>query len=99
MQLAQRLGERLRVADLLLLQARVALGRGQLDAARTSMRASLDEARAQAALGFELAALVALCEMAGASTADREALKDACARVKEGLDTRPVQRAKALAGL
>jgi DNA-binding winged helix-turn-helix (wHTH) protein/tetratricopeptide (TPR) repeat protein len=99
LQLAQRLGERLRVADLLLLQARVELGRGQVAAARTSMRASLDEARAREALGFELAALVALCEMDGASAADREALKDACARVKEGLDTKPVKKAKELAGL
>ena len=96
LQLAKRLGERIRVPDLLLLQARIALGQGQLDATRTSMRASLDEARTQDALGFELAALVALCELDGAAAADFAALNDAYGRLREGFGTKLVRRAQEL---
>ena len=96
LELAKRLGERIRVPDLLLLQARIELGQGRIDTARTSMRASLDEARAQGALGFELPALVALCELDGAAAADFAALKDAYGRLREGFGTRLVRRAQEL---
>jgi hypothetical protein len=96
LQLARGLGERVRIPDLLLLQARIALGQGQVDAARTSMRDSLEEARAQRALGLELAALVALCELENAAAADLHALEDACGRVTEGFDTALVARAREL---
>jgi tetratricopeptide (TPR) repeat protein len=96
LQLAQRLGERVRVCDLLLLQARVALGQGRMDDARRAMRKSLDEARAQQALGFELAALVALCELDDVTADELDALKTACDRVTEGRDTPLVNRAREL---
>ena len=60
------------------------------------MRASLGEARTQQALGFELAALVALCELDGAPAQDLDALAAACQRLTEGFDTRLVTRAHAL---
>jgi hypothetical protein len=94
--LAQRLGERGRVPDLLLLQGRIALGEGQRDAARSAMHTSLAEARAQEALGFELAALVGLCELDEAQPEELDALRDACARIEEGLDTALVGRAQEL---
>lgn len=39
------------------------MGWGEVDGPRTPMRALLAEVRAQEALGFELAVLVALCEV------------------------------------
>jgi DNA-binding winged helix-turn-helix (wHTH) protein/tetratricopeptide (TPR) repeat protein len=95
--LAQRIGERLYLPDLLLLQARVSLGQKQLDAARSAMQAALAEARSQHALWLELSALVALCELDDAASEDRSALEDACTRVTEGFDTDLVKRARALA--
>jgi tetratricopeptide (TPR) repeat protein len=96
MQLARRLGERLRIPDFLLLQARAELGQGRVDAARASMRESLSEARAQHAPGFELSALVALCELEEPAVDDLDALERAYARVTEGLDTKLVKRAREL---
>ena len=60
------------------------------------MRASLRESRAQQALGFELAALVALCEADGAAAEDQAALKAAYERITEGRDTPLVNRAREL---
>ena len=99
LQLARRLGERVRIPGLLSLQARIALGQGQVDAARASMRDSLEEARAQQALGFELAALVALCELENAAPADLHALEHACGRVTEGFDTALGTKARELVAL
>jgi DNA-binding winged helix-turn-helix (wHTH) protein/tetratricopeptide (TPR) repeat protein len=91
--LAQRIRERLFLPDLLLLEARVALGQNQLDAARIAMEAALAEARAQQALWLELSALVALCELDDAAAEHRAALGHACKRVSEGFDTDLVKRA------
>ena len=59
-------------------------------------RCALDEARAQQALGFELAALVALCELDDVAAADVDALNAASERVTEGRDTPLVNRAREL---
>lgn len=96
LQLAYRLGERVRIPDLLLLQARIALGERRLDSARASMRASLDEARTQHALGFELEALVALCELDEPEPADLNWLEDAYGRLREGFDTALAVKAREL---
>jgi DNA-binding winged helix-turn-helix (wHTH) protein/tetratricopeptide (TPR) repeat protein len=98
MALAQRLGERARVPDLLLLRARIELAQGRTELARASMRESLREARAQEALGFELAALVALCEGDDAAPEDLQALTDACGGLSEGFDTLLVKKAHELMG-
>jgi len=94
--LAERIGERIFLPDLLLLRAQVALGRGEPEAARASMRASAQEAHAQQALWLELNARVALCEQAGAEPADREALAQAFAGLREGFDAALALRAQAL---
>jgi hypothetical protein len=96
LQLAHRLGERVRIPDLLLLQARIALGERRLDSARASMRASLDEARAQQAFGFELEALVALCELDEPEPAALDALEEAYGRLGEGFDTALAVKAREL---
>jgi hypothetical protein len=97
LELAHRLGERVRIPDLLLLRARVALGQGRAADARKAMRESLQEAREQQVPGFELAALVALCELEGAAASDVDALRAACTGLGEGFDMPPLKRALELA--
>lgn len=60
--LAERLGERVYVADLLRQQGRIEAAIGQPERARRSIGESLRLARTQDALWLELAALVELCE-------------------------------------
>jgi len=82
--LAQRLGERLHLPDLLLLQARIALGLRDAPAARAAMQAARDEAQRQQALWLELTACAALCGLDEAKDADFAALAAARARLREG---------------
>jgi len=96
MALARRLGERLHLPDLLLLQARIALARRDLAAARAATRAALAEAHEQGALWPELAAGVALCGLDGAPASDFDALAAARARLAEGLGAELVARADEL---
>jgi DNA-binding winged helix-turn-helix (wHTH) protein/tetratricopeptide (TPR) repeat protein len=96
MAFAKRLGERLHAPDLLLLTARIALGRGNAAAARDAMHAAWAEARAQGARWNELAALVALCELAPPPRDALDALPAARAAIVGGDDTSLVQRADAL---
>jgi hypothetical protein len=72
--LAQRIGERIFLPDLRLYRAQIALGRGDVKAARASMRESVSEARAQQALWLEASALVALCELDDAAPEDLDEL-------------------------
>jgi DNA-binding winged helix-turn-helix (wHTH) protein len=93
----RRLGERLYLPDLLLLEARIALGTQQADAARHAMEAAAAEARAQQALWLELSARVALCELApAAAPQDIAALKEVRGRLTEGLDTALAAKADTL---
>jgi DNA-binding winged helix-turn-helix (wHTH) protein/tetratricopeptide (TPR) repeat protein/type II secretory pathway predicted ATPase ExeA len=93
---AERLGERLHRPDLLLLTARIAVGRRDATAARAAMQAALAEARAQGARWNELVALVALCELAQAPRDEFDALAAVRARIIGGHDTALVQRADEL---
>jgi hypothetical protein len=97
--LARRIGERIFLPDLHLLEARIARGRNDLEGARTAALASLQEARRQQALWLELEAQVALCELHGAGRADFAALEDALARLNEGLDEALPVRARSLLAL
>ena len=94
--LASRINERIFVPDLYLLQARIALGQGQPDAARSAIEDSLRTARAHQLLGQELSALVALCELDTATPDDLDALESAYGRLREGFDIPEVKRAQAL---
>ncbi|HZP11286.1 MAG TPA: AAA family ATPase [Nevskiaceae bacterium] len=84
--LAQRIGERIYLPDLLVLQGRIAQGLGDLAAARAAMRASADEAHAQSAYTLERAALEALCALEGASKDDQARLEAIKASAPEGFD-------------
>lgn len=94
--LAQRIGERVCLPDLLLVAAQIALARGEAEAALASMRAAAQEAQAQGVLWLELQARAALCEQHGAAQADRDALARAFASLHEGLDTKLAARIRAL---
>jgi hypothetical protein len=92
------MGERLFVPDLLVFQARIALGQGRVDDARRWMHELLREAVAQQALTHELRALTMLCELDDVAPEDLHALENACERLREGFDTALVQRAYQLIG-
>jgi tetratricopeptide (TPR) repeat protein len=94
--LARRVGDRLLLPDLRLLQARIAQGRGDGAAALASLREALLEARVQQAGWSELAALVGLCASGAAQPQDVEALAQWRARCAEGADTALVRRADAV---
>ena len=96
--LATQIGERIFVPDLLLLRARAHLGGGHPGLARTAAREALREARGAGALGQEIDALVALCELDTPDPADFASLGDACARLQEGFQDATVVRARALLG-
>jgi hypothetical protein len=98
MDLARRMGEQSFVPDLLLLQGRVAMGRGDIDGARAGMRAALQHAAARQALWQQLEALVALCELEGASADDFSLLKAVLAQLSEGEDFSLLRKAVSLSG-
>lgn len=96
LKLCERLGEGAYLPDLKLLQARVALGRGDAAAARARLREALQVSRSQEALDSELHALVELCELDERDPADMGTLAAAYARATEGFDTRICTRAREL---
>jgi DNA-binding winged helix-turn-helix (wHTH) protein/tetratricopeptide (TPR) repeat protein len=96
--LARRVGDRILLPDLRLLQARIAHGRGDGAAALASLREALLEARVQQQGWSELAALVALCASGAAQAQEMEALAQCRARCAEGSDTALVRRADAVLG-
>jgi len=98
LQLAERLGERVYLTQLHLLDARIADAHGEPDRARGSTRRALDEARAQEAPWLEMLALCALCEQPVATPEHRASLRAALDRISGAEDTAPVARARALLG-
>jgi DNA-binding winged helix-turn-helix (wHTH) protein/Tfp pilus assembly protein PilF len=96
LQLAGRLGERVYLTQLHLLDARIADAHGEPDRARGSIRRALDEARAQEAPWLEMLALSALCERPEATLEDRASLGAALDRISGAEDTAPVARARTL---
>jgi ATP/maltotriose-dependent transcriptional regulator MalT len=96
LQLAGRLGERVYLTQLHLLDARIADAHGEPDRARGSIRRALDEARAQEAPWLEMLALSALCERPEATPEDRASLGAALDRISGAEDTAPVARARTL---
>lgn len=97
MELANQLGERIRICDLLLVQGRIARTGPYRRRSSGNARIARGSA-AQQALGFELAALVAMCELDDAPAEDRDALGAVCGRLTEGFDIPLVKSAQALAG-
>jgi hypothetical protein len=98
LQLAGKLGERIYLPQLHLLDARTADALGQNDRSRESIGRAVDEARSQQAPWLEMLALSALCERSGATTEDRAALRAALGCISGGEDAAPVVAARALVG-
>ncbi|MBI3775211.1 MAG: winged helix-turn-helix domain-containing protein [Gammaproteobacteria bacterium] len=96
MQLAEQLGERVYLTQMLVLQGRIAHAQGDAGSARAAMQDALREARAQCSVWMELTALAALCELDNPTAEDLDALSEACAGLSEGLDTPLVVRAQEL---
>ncbi len=96
LELSHRIGERLALPRLLLMKARVASGRKDLAGARGALHECLAEARAQAAHGAALHALVALVELKGSKASDAGELRRALDAMKEGADLPIYRRASDL---
>ena len=94
--LADTLGERVYLPQLLLLEAAIARGRGRLAVARDSVRRAVEEARAHEAPWLELIALLELCERDGATTEDRHALASLVDQLPEAKNTTAVKKARTL---
>jgi hypothetical protein len=94
--LAERIGERAVLPELLLLDARIRRGAGDAQAARSSIEAAVREAIALATLGSELKARIAMAELEDRTAADLAALRATYARITEGFDTSICARAREL---
>jgi tetratricopeptide (TPR) repeat protein len=96
LQLANTLGERVYLPQLLVTQAAIARARGDRASAEAAIRGAIAEARAQEAPWLELMALIELCDGHGATTKDRRAFAALVDQLPEARDTAAVTRARAL---
>ena len=96
LQVANRLGERVYLPQLLVMQAAIARGRGEREAADTAIRRAIAEARAQEAPWLELLALIELCDRHSATAEDRRALAALVDQLPEALNTAAAGKARAL---
>jgi tetratricopeptide (TPR) repeat protein len=93
---ARELDEQAYLPMLLLLQARVAQGLGDVESCGRWLRESVRVAREQEAPGFELRSACELAEHDTAREADRQALQRLLDGLSEGLDTPDYLRGRAL---
>jgi hypothetical protein len=98
LRVADELGERVYLPQLLLLDAAIARAQGRPDAGSAAVRRAVEEARVQEAPWLELLALVELCTQDDATVEERQALAALIERLPETHDTEPVRRARALLG-
>ena len=96
LQIADKLGERVYLPQLFLLEAAVARARGQPTPADAATRRAVAEARAQEAPWLELMALTELCACDSAIAEDRLALATLVDQLSEARDTSAVTNARAL---
>lgn len=94
--IANTLGERVYLPQLLLLGAAIAAARGESVAARESMYRALEEARAQEAPWLELLALTEVCKCDSATAKDWQALERLLDRLPEATDANPFPTARTL---
>ncbi|HET7204438.1 MAG TPA: AAA family ATPase [Steroidobacteraceae bacterium] len=97
--IAHRSGELVYQPQLSLLEAAIARARGDDAMAEATLRRAVVEARAQSAPWLELLSLLALCESAYATDADRETLATILELLPEATETGAVNRARVLLGL
>jgi len=96
LEVANRIGERVYLPQLLVMQAAIARARGDRAAANAAIRRAIAEARAQEAPWLELMALIELCDCHGATAKDRRALAALVDQLPEAAATAAVARARAL---
>lgn len=88
--------ERVYLPQLLMIEAAIARGRGEAKVAEAAVRRAIAEARQQEAPWLELLARLDLCEHAGATAGDLDALAALVDRLEEAGATTAVNRARAL---
>jgi hypothetical protein len=93
---AREIDEHYYVPMLLLLQARVAAGQGEQDAAHGWLQEARRVAREQEAPGFELKVAIELVQHPSSTQLDRDELARLLESITEGRDTRDYQRGLAL---
>ena len=96
LQCTNAIGERQYLTPLLLLDARISDALDEPARARESTLQAVAEARAQEALWFQVSALSALCEREDKTAEDVASLRLVLDQLTEGLDTAPVEKARAL---
>ena len=94
--LADKLGERVYLPQLYLMEAAIARGRGERKVGERSIRAAIAEAREQEAPWLELMALIELAEHGHPTVEDRRSLAALVDRLPEAVDTVAVRKAQAL---
>jgi hypothetical protein len=93
---ADAMGERVYLTQLLLLEAAIARTRGQADAGAAAVRRAVDAARAEQKPWLELLALVDLCEHHDATPEERRGLAALVDRLPEVQGTAAARRARSL---
>ncbi len=88
--------ERVYLPQLLMIESAIARGRGDAKVAEAATRRAIAEARQQEAPWLELLARLDLCEHAGATAEDLDALAALVDRLEEAGETMAVNRARAL---
>jgi len=94
--IADALGERVYLPQLLLLEAAIARGEGNANADAHAVRRAIEEARTQQASWLELLALVELCEHHSVTPEENQALSAIVGQLPEAADTALARRAQAL---
>jgi hypothetical protein len=94
--IAAKLGERVYLPQLYVVEAAIGRMRGKPPVAEASVRRAIAEARAQEAVWLELMALIDLCEHGGATAEDRRSLAALVDRLPEARDTTAVRKARVL---
>jgi DNA-binding winged helix-turn-helix (wHTH) protein/tetratricopeptide (TPR) repeat protein len=96
LQFVEKLGERIYLPQLLLIEAAIARGHGDSDAANASIRHAIAEARTQEAAWLELLAMLELFENGAATAQDRLGLEALVERLPEAIDTAAHAKARVL---
>jgi hypothetical protein len=96
MEIAESLGERVYLPQLLLLESAIARAQGRGADAAAAARRAIDEARSQAARWLELVALVELCRHRDATAGERRALGAIVEQLPEVAELDAVRQARSL---
>jgi len=96
LQVANTLGERVYLPQLLMMEAAIARARGDRAAADAAIRRAIADARTQEAPWLELMALIELCDRHSPTAKDRRALAALLDQLPEAVNTATAGKARAL---